>query len=246
MLYAAVGRRLGYPLKLVRVAWHCFVRWDDPEGRSGFAPEVFNIEGSGEGFASESDEHYRFHKGVEQATEYNLANGWGLASLTPRQEVAWFFFEAGLILFENLRMHEAANVFRIASELYDPNVPPPKFTAWRNVTVAMCGSPIPAECDGTHRSVKQECDRMGLRCGYATKKMPASLFYPPPETIRPVRSEDGTFDESLRLIHERYARLPKMIDARLYWVPRVHRKPGYHAANGTLIRRDSIVHFDNG
>src|SRR5207244_190021 len=34
----AVGRRLGYPLKLVSTKGHFFARWDDPSG------ERFNIE----------------------------------------------------------------------------------------------------------------------------------------------------------------------------------------------------------
>jgi len=38
VVYAAVGRRLGYPLKLVSAMRHQFVRWDDPDG------ERFNIE----------------------------------------------------------------------------------------------------------------------------------------------------------------------------------------------------------
>src|SRR5208337_1682697 len=32
ILYVAVGRRLGYPLKLVRTAHHLFARWDEPDG----------------------------------------------------------------------------------------------------------------------------------------------------------------------------------------------------------------------
>src|SRR6516225_11983135 len=33
VIYVAVGRRLGYPLKLVETRGHLFVRWDDPEGK---------------------------------------------------------------------------------------------------------------------------------------------------------------------------------------------------------------------
>jgi hypothetical protein len=43
VLYAAVGRRLGYPLKLVRTTQHLFLRWDDPGG------ERFNVEISNAG-----------------------------------------------------------------------------------------------------------------------------------------------------------------------------------------------------
>lgn len=42
MLYVAIGRRLGYPLKLVECKGHLFVRWED-------AKERFNIEGTSRG-----------------------------------------------------------------------------------------------------------------------------------------------------------------------------------------------------
>ena len=52
-LQVPVGRRLGYPLKLVVTKAHVFVRWDD--GR-----ERFNIETAGNGgTGSYSDEYYR-------------------------------------------------------------------------------------------------------------------------------------------------------------------------------------------
>src|SRR5262249_50888264 len=45
VIYAAVGRRLNYPIKLVGTRTHLFCRWDDP--RTG---ERLNIEGAGDGF----------------------------------------------------------------------------------------------------------------------------------------------------------------------------------------------------
>jgi hypothetical protein len=47
VVYTSVGRRLGYPIKLVaargQVWGHCFARWDDPSG------ERFNIEAANQG-----------------------------------------------------------------------------------------------------------------------------------------------------------------------------------------------------
>ena len=40
VLYAALGRRLGYPLKLVTTKGHLFVRWDSATEREG----VLNID----------------------------------------------------------------------------------------------------------------------------------------------------------------------------------------------------------
>ena len=45
VLYVAVGRRLGYPLKLVEARGHLLLRWDDPLGQRLGTPDVFNVEG---------------------------------------------------------------------------------------------------------------------------------------------------------------------------------------------------------
>ena len=53
ILYIAIGRRLGYPLFLVKTNSHCFARWEEP------GIERFNVEGSGDGWAWHDDEYYR-------------------------------------------------------------------------------------------------------------------------------------------------------------------------------------------
>jgi hypothetical protein len=54
VVYAAVGRRLGYPIRLVRTKLHLFNRWDDET-----TGERFNIDGSAyRGVNSHPDEHY--------------------------------------------------------------------------------------------------------------------------------------------------------------------------------------------
>jgi hypothetical protein len=59
VLYTAVGRRLGYPLKLVETRGHLFFRWDDPFGRFHGVSEYFNFEGVGGGFSTQPDDYYR-------------------------------------------------------------------------------------------------------------------------------------------------------------------------------------------
>jgi hypothetical protein len=54
VLYVAVGRRLGYPLKLVTAKNHLFVRWDDPS-----PTRRFNFDATGEGMTMRTDEYYR-------------------------------------------------------------------------------------------------------------------------------------------------------------------------------------------
>jgi hypothetical protein len=79
-VYLAVGRRLGYPLKLVHTKRHFFVRWDDPSG------ERFNIETTSAGVNFHSDDHYRqWPLPVTPDDEHRFG---ALRSLRPRQEVA--------------------------------------------------------------------------------------------------------------------------------------------------------------
>ena len=53
VLYVAVGRRLGYPLKLVASKGHLFLRWEDSKER-------FNFEGTNDhGGSFFSDAHYQ-------------------------------------------------------------------------------------------------------------------------------------------------------------------------------------------
>ena len=88
VMYVAVGRRLGYPLKLVTTDGHIFVRWD---GRSHPNPawrERFNIEGAGGGFSSYEDKHYMTWP--TKLTAHQVRANGHLVSLTPREELAMF------------------------------------------------------------------------------------------------------------------------------------------------------------
>ena len=49
VLYVAVGRRLGYPLRLVKAARHLFVRWDDPDDKHWHHSDRFNVESTAPG-----------------------------------------------------------------------------------------------------------------------------------------------------------------------------------------------------
>jgi hypothetical protein len=51
VVYVAIGRRLGFPMKLVSAKAHLFARWDSPDAR-------FNLEGAGMGFSIKPDEYY--------------------------------------------------------------------------------------------------------------------------------------------------------------------------------------------
>jgi hypothetical protein len=81
VLYVAVGRRLGYPLKLVAAKNHLFVRWESERER-------LNIEATTQGLTTFDDDYYRrwpfpMTPDEERAERY-------LISLSPAEELSVF------------------------------------------------------------------------------------------------------------------------------------------------------------
>lgn len=98
VLYVAVGRRLGYPLKLVTTKAHLFLRWED--GR-----ERFNTDGTSRGLSVDDDDYYRRWPFLVTAAE-ERRDGY-LRSLTPPEEVAVFLSIRALTLRAAGRLKEA-------------------------------------------------------------------------------------------------------------------------------------------
>ncbi len=98
-LYSAVGRRLGYPLKLVKTGHHCFARWDHPSG------ERFNIECTVLGLDTPTDESYQV--GPTFAPPDVIQAGGFYKSKTPRQELGGFLIQRAYCLLHNDRHREA-------------------------------------------------------------------------------------------------------------------------------------------
>jgi hypothetical protein len=160
-LYVVVGRRLGYPLKLVEAKDHLYCRWDDTLGTS-FPKERFNIEGSGQGFGMYPDDYYLGWP--LQLTVAERQMGVYGKSLTPREELACFLGTRGHCLADNGREAEAIQCFQWTIELapHDPRyklqlrsyvnrnkgryyIPPRSpFPPNKTVKVAL-GTPLPAD-----------------------------------------------------------------------------------------------------
>lgn len=114
VMYVAVGRRLGYPLRLAQGFSHYYVRWDDPA-----TGEQFNIDGSGDGYAFHADAHYREwprHLGAEELEQGNY-----LRSLSPREELSVFLTTRGDCLRANGLGAEALRTYEQAVELAPRN-----------------------------------------------------------------------------------------------------------------------------
>jgi hypothetical protein len=113
VLYVAVGRRLGYPLKLVSATSHLFARWDDGN------KETFNIEGTNHGLTTPDDNYYKSwpHK-MTPAQE-----GYFLKSMSPADELATFMASRGDCLEANGKLPEAQVAYAQAHSLA-PQYPP--------------------------------------------------------------------------------------------------------------------------
>jgi hypothetical protein len=116
VLYAAVGRRLGYPIKLVsastKTVGHLFARWDGDGER-------FNIETTNGGMSSNPDEYYRTGMYELEEKEYRL--GCLLQSKTPRQELAGFMAHRAYCWLDAKNDREACRAFLWAFALNPAN-----------------------------------------------------------------------------------------------------------------------------
>ncbi len=106
ILYLAIGRRLGYPLYLVRAWGHLFARWEELGG------ERFNVECTSRGFASYSDDYYRTWP--QAVTEEQVRKAGLFRNLGAREELAELFTARGHCLFDNLRFSEARESYDVA------------------------------------------------------------------------------------------------------------------------------------
>jgi hypothetical protein len=102
VLYAALARRLGYPVKLVTTRAHLFLRWED-------ARERFNMDATGQGMNRYNDDHYR--EWPFPLTEEEIRAEGYLKSLTASEELAVFLSIRGGVLVEAGRLQEAVQVF---------------------------------------------------------------------------------------------------------------------------------------
>jgi hypothetical protein len=94
--YAAVGRRLGYPIRLVCAKEHVFCRWEGRDNPNPAWRDRFNFDGAGNGFSIDPDEFYLSWPRKSTPEQVELCD-W-LKSLTPRQELSLFVAHRGHVL----------------------------------------------------------------------------------------------------------------------------------------------------
>jgi hypothetical protein len=115
VLKAAVGRRLGYPLRLVEAKGHLFLRWDDPNGEVWQPAALFNIEATREGLSCTNDEHYM--QWPRPIDEVDMRCCGYMQSMTPSEEVALFRSTRAICLWENGRYADALREANLAVAL---------------------------------------------------------------------------------------------------------------------------------
>jgi hypothetical protein len=108
VLYVAVGRRLGYPLRLVSTKNHLFLRWESGTSR-------LNMDATGRGFSSFEDDHYKTWPYT--VTEDEIQANAYLRSMTPEEELASFLSMRGHALMALQRYPQAIAAHREALRL---------------------------------------------------------------------------------------------------------------------------------
>ena len=198
VLCIAVGRRLGYPVRLVHTAAHSFVRWDDRK-----TGERINIEPSMKGTDSQPDEYYK--KWPLPLTDLQLKSGYYLRSLTAAEELSSFLIYRGKNLEDTGRITEAQIAFANAY-CYCPN--------YSNNLV-----PLAVAVDKEMRRLwESDCETMGTwkvryasYSGFTIDPREAEWTYPPlPPVVVPaqvIKEKDIILEELL------YAELAKELSA---------------------------------
>jgi len=118
VMYVAVARRLGYPVKLVLTKAHVFCRWDAPGER-------FNIEATNQGMNCFSDDYYKTWP--EKWTTAETQSNRYLISLTPAEELACFLGSRGHCLLDTGRTKDAFDSYAAAHRLAPRD---PAYTGW--------------------------------------------------------------------------------------------------------------------
>ncbi len=105
VLYVAVGRRLGYPLKLVPTQNHLFVRWEGSRDR-------FNVDATGRGMNMYDDDYFRqWPAPISPEDEQTLGY---LKSMSARDELITFLGLRGHCLIAMGRMNDGLAMHELA------------------------------------------------------------------------------------------------------------------------------------
>lgn len=112
LIYAAVGRRLGYPLRVVKTKGHLFNRWDDP--RTG---ERFNLDGATRAGSVNSHPDDRYRVWPLPVNDDEVRQFGYMKSMTRREELATCIGKRAHQWVENRNYRAAVQTYLTATEL---------------------------------------------------------------------------------------------------------------------------------
>ena len=105
VLYIALGRRLGYPMKLAKAKGHLFMRWDSPV-------EKFDMDATGKGLDKYDDEFYK--QWPFPLSEVDIQEEDYLKSLSAKEELSVFLSIRGACQTDNDQLGDALASFSLA------------------------------------------------------------------------------------------------------------------------------------
>ncbi len=112
VLLVAIGRRLGYPLKLVITPHHMFARWESPDGQGSF-----NIEGATQyGMGSNEYDYYR-KPPFTRPTDEDANSDEYFHPLTPPEELATFLSLRAYCQLAHKQASEAQKTFALSASI---------------------------------------------------------------------------------------------------------------------------------
>jgi hypothetical protein len=120
VFYAAIGRRLGYPLKLATANGHLFVRWESGK-------ETLNIEATSRGLICRPDDYYRGWPFPMTAEEEQREGH--LRGLPPLRELQVFLSNRSMCLAVAGNLEEALACQQICALLHPASHGPPTLIA---------------------------------------------------------------------------------------------------------------------
>jgi hypothetical protein len=147
VLYAAVGRRLGYPIYLCLANGHVFCRWHNFQTR-----ERFNIEATGRGLNTFPDDHYL--KWPRPIKPVDVRSGLFLRNLNPDEELALFMATRAHCLLDREHLMDAIVAYSHAHRLAPTD---PHYMDWLMRAInAEIDARATGKLPGTFRSAEED------------------------------------------------------------------------------------------
>ena len=179
VFYAAIGRRLGYPIRLALAKNHLFARWEGTDRR-----DRFNIEATSRGLNTFADDYYKTWP--HPMTDEEVSSGHFLKSLSPAEELAIFLQTRGHCLKASGRPDEAKAAY-LRARAHAPLWPEHDlFVASLGKSVSLPVAPIRTQPGPgadpllAHVQAADRYNRQIMGVGRGSGQPSARAFTPPP------------------------------------------------------------------